>query len=93
MKGAIETFTRYLAKEVGSRGITANVVAPGPIETDFNNATVRTNPQIKERLASITALGRVGEANDIGGIIAFLCSEDGYWINGQRIEASGGISL
>ena len=93
MKGAIETFTRYLAKEVGPRGITANVVAPGPIETDFNNATVRKNPQIKDRLASITALGRVGEANDIGGIIAFLCSEDGYWINGQRIEASGGISL
>ena len=93
MKGAIETFTRYLAKEVGPRGITANVVAPGPIETDFNNATVRNNPQIKDRLASITALGRVGEANDIGGIIAFLCSEDGYWINGQRIEASGGISL
>ena len=93
MKGAIETFTRYLAKEVGPRGITANVVAPGPIETDFNNATVRKNPQIKDRLASITALGRVGEANDIGGIIAFLCSEDGYWINVQRIEASGGISL
>ena len=93
MKGAVETFTKYLAKEVGSRGITVNVIAPGPIETDFNNATVRSNPQIKERLASLTALGRVGEANDIGGIVAFLCSEDGYWINGQRIEASGGISL
>ena len=93
MKGAIETFTRYLAKEVGARGITANVIAPGPIETDFNNATIRNNPQIKGYLANITALGRVGEANDIGGIVAFLCSEDGYWINGQRIEASGGISL
>lgn len=93
MKGAVETFTRYLAKEVGDRGITANVIAPGPIETDFNNATIRNNPQIKSHLSNITALGRVGEANDIGGIVAFLCSEDGYWINGQRIEASGGISL
>jgi NAD(P)-dependent dehydrogenase (short-subunit alcohol dehydrogenase family) len=93
MKGAIETFTKYLAKEVGARGITANVIAPGPIETDFNNAAIRNNPQIKGYLANITALGRVGEANDIGGIVAFLCSEDGYWINGQRIEASGGISL
>jgi NAD(P)-dependent dehydrogenase (short-subunit alcohol dehydrogenase family) len=93
MKGAVETFTKYLAKEVGSRGIRANVIAPGPIETDFNNATIRNNPQIKERLASMTALGRVGEANDIGGIVAFLCSKDGYWITGQRIEASGGISL
>lgn len=93
MKGAVETFTKYLAKEVGLRGITANVIAPGPIETDFNNATIRNNPQIKERLATMTALGRVGEANDIGGIVAFLCSKDGYWITGQRIEASGGISL
>ena len=93
MKGAVETFTKYLAKEIGPRGITANVIAPGPIETDFNNATIRNNPQIKERLASMTALGRVGEANDIGGIVAFLCSKDGYWITGQRIEASGGISL
>lgn len=93
MKGAVETFTKYLAKEVGPRNITANVVAPGPIETDFNNATIRNNPAIKERLAGMTALGRVGEANDIGGIVAFLCSKDGYWITGQRIEASGGISL
>lgn len=93
MKGAIETFTKYLAKEVGARGITANVVAPGPIETDFNNAAIRNNSQLKERLSTMTALGRVGEANDIGGIIAFLCSKEGYWINGQRIEASGGISL
>lgn len=93
MKGAIETFTKYLAKEAGARGITANVVAPGPIETDFNNATIRNNAQIKAHLGNLTALGRVGEAEDIGGIIAFLCSKDGYWINGQRIEASGGIAL
>ena len=93
MKGAIEVFTRYLAKELGSRGITANVLAPGPIETDFNNAAIRNNPQMKTILTGITALGRVGEASDIGGIVAFLCSEESYWINGQRIEASGGINL
>jgi NAD(P)-dependent dehydrogenase (short-subunit alcohol dehydrogenase family) len=93
MKGAIETFTRYLAKEIGPRKITANVVAPGPIETDFNNAAIRNNPNQKKYLESITALGRVGKAEDIGGVVAFLCSEDGGWINGQRIEVSGGVSL
>ncbi|MGV3641594.1 MAG: SDR family NAD(P)-dependent oxidoreductase, partial [Adhaeribacter sp.] len=93
MKGAIETFTRYLAKELGGRGITANVIAPGAIETDFNNAAIRNNPQVKGFLASQTALGRVGEAEDIGGVVAFLCSDDARWINGQRIEASGGMFL
>ena len=93
MKGAIETFTRYLAKEAGPRGITANVLAPGAIETDFNNAALRNNPQRKEMMAAQSALGRVGQAEDIGGIVAFLCSEDSYWITGQRIEASGGINL
>jgi NAD(P)-dependent dehydrogenase (short-subunit alcohol dehydrogenase family) len=93
MKGAIETFTKYLAKELGQRKIAANVVAPGGIKTDFNNAAIRNNPQIESYLASQTALGRVGEAEDIGGIVAFLCSDDAYWINGQRIEASGGVFL
>jgi NAD(P)-dependent dehydrogenase (short-subunit alcohol dehydrogenase family) len=93
MKGAVEVFTKYLAKEIGSRGITANVVAPGPIETDFNNAVIRNNPERKAIMASLTALGRVGVAEDIGGIVAFLCSKDAGWINGQRIEASGGINL
>ncbi len=93
MKGDIETFTRYLAKDVGARGITANVLAPGPIETDFNGAAIRNNPQMKGYLSNSTALGRVGDANDIGGVVAFLCSKEGHWINGQRIEASGGISL
>lgn len=93
LKGAVEVLTRYLAKELGARNITVNVVAPGPVETDFNNAGIRSNPEIKGRLASLTALGRVGQADDIGGIIAFLCSKDGFWINGQRIEASGGINL
>jgi NAD(P)-dependent dehydrogenase (short-subunit alcohol dehydrogenase family) len=93
MKAAIEVFTRYLAKEVGNRGITANVVAPGPIETDFNNAAIRSNPGLKGMLANVTALGRVGEADDIGGLIALLCSEEARWVTGQRIEASGGINL
>lgn len=93
MKGAIETFTRYLAKELGSRKITANVVAPGAIDTDFNKGAFENNPQMKEILASQTALGRVGEAEDIGGVVAFLCTEDARWINAQRIEASGGMFL
>jgi NAD(P)-dependent dehydrogenase (short-subunit alcohol dehydrogenase family) len=93
MKGAIEIFTKYLAKDTGVRGITANVVAPGPIETGFNNAAIRNNPDRKAIMASLTALKRIGQAEDIGGIIAFLCSEDAGWITGQRIEASGGINL
>ena len=93
MKGAIETLTKYLAKELGPRGIRANVVAPGPIETDFNNATIRNNPQLKERLSTLSPLGRVGTAEDIGGVVAFLCSDEARWINGQRIEVSGGINL
>ena len=93
MKGAMEVFTRYLAKELGSRGITANAVAPGAIDTDFNKDAFEHNPQIKEMIASQTALGRVGEAEDIGGVVAFLCTEDARWINGQRIEASGGMFL
>lgn len=93
MKGAIEVFTKYLAKELGVKGIRANVVAPGPIETDFNNATIRNNPQMKERLSSLTPLGRVGYSNDVGGVVAFLCTDDAAWINGQRIEVSGGINI
>lgn len=93
MKGAVEVLTRYIAKEYGHRGIRANIVAPGPIETDFNNAAIRNNPQMKERLAGLTALGRVGNADDIGGVVAFLCTDDAKWVNGQRIEASGGINI
>jgi NAD(P)-dependent dehydrogenase (short-subunit alcohol dehydrogenase family) len=93
MKGAIEVFSRYLAKELGSKGIRVNVVAPGPIETDFNNAAIRNNPQLKERLASLSPLGRVGAPNDIGPVVAFLCTDEAAWINGQRIEVSGGINV
>lgn len=93
MKGAIEVLTRYIAKEYGSRGIRANVVAPGPVETDFNNAAIRSNPQLKERLASLSPLGRVGQVDDIGSVVAFLCTDDAKWVNGQRIEVSGGINI
>lgn len=91
-KSAVETFTKYLSKEVGSRGITVNVVAPGAIETDFNNAAIRNDPGRKAYIASATPLGRAGVAEDIGGVVAFLCTEDARWINGQRIEVSGGIN-
>jgi NAD(P)-dependent dehydrogenase (short-subunit alcohol dehydrogenase family) len=93
MKGAIEVLSRYLAKELGPKRILVNVVAPGPIETDFNSAAIRNNPQMKERLAGLSPLGRVGKAGDIGGVVAFLCSEEAGWINGQRIEVSGGINV
>lgn len=92
MKGAIEVFTRYLAKELGAKGIGANVVAPGPVETDFNNAGIRNNPQMKSTLSNLSPLGRVGAANDIGPVVAFLCTGEAAWINGQRIEVSGGIN-
>jgi NAD(P)-dependent dehydrogenase (short-subunit alcohol dehydrogenase family) len=93
MKGAIEVFTKYLAKELGAKGIGANVVAPGPVETDFNKAAIRSNPEMKNRLSSLSPFGRVGNADDIGSVVAFLCTEDAKWINGQRIEVSGGINV
>lgn len=93
MKGAMEVLTKYLAKELGAKGIRANIVAPGPIETDFNNATIRNNPQLKERLAGLSPLNRVGKAEDIGAVVAFLCTDEAGWINGQRIEVSGGINV
>ncbi|MDB5153849.1 MAG: NAD(P)-dependent dehydrogenase, short-chain alcohol dehydrogenase family [Mucilaginibacter sp.] len=93
MKGAIEVLTRYMAKELGARGIAANVVAPGAIETDFRGGAVRDNADINKHVASITALGRVGLPDDIGGVVAFLCTEDARWINAQRIEVSGGMNL
>lgn len=93
LKGAVEVLSRYVAKEFGQRGIRSNVVAPGAIETDFNDAAIRNNPQLKTFLASQTALGRVGNADDIGGVVAFLCTEEAKWINAQRIEVSGGMFL
>ena len=93
MKGAIEVWTRYLAQELGPRGINVNVLAPGAIATDFGGGTVRENAEVNQLIASSTALGRVGEADDIGAAISMLLGDGGKWINGQRIEASGGIFL
>jgi NAD(P)-dependent dehydrogenase (short-subunit alcohol dehydrogenase family) len=93
MKGAIENFTRYLAKELGGRGITANTVAPGPIETDFTKDVFDSHSGMREHLASQAALGRVGLPDDIGGVVALLCSDQARWITAQRIEASGGTFL
>lgn len=93
MKGAIEVLTKYLAKELGPRGIAVNVVAPGAIETDFGGGVVRDNAALNQLIASQTALGRVGVPDDIGGVIASLLSDDNRWINAQRIEASGGMLI
>jgi NAD(P)-dependent dehydrogenase (short-subunit alcohol dehydrogenase family) len=93
MKGAIEIMTKYQAKELGERQIRANVIAPGAIETDFGGGVVRDNKDMNKFIASNTALGRVGLPDDIGSVVAFLCTEDAYWVNGQRIEISGGQSL
>jgi NAD(P)-dependent dehydrogenase (short-subunit alcohol dehydrogenase family) len=93
MKGAIEVLTRYLAKELGPRNIAVNAIAPGAIETDFGGGIVRDNPEINQFISSQTALGRVGLPDDIGGVVAALLSEEFRWINGQRLEISGGIYL
>jgi NAD(P)-dependent dehydrogenase (short-subunit alcohol dehydrogenase family) len=93
MKGAVEVLTRYLAKELGPRGIAVNVVAPGAIETDFGGGRVRDEKALNAFVASQTALGRVGLPDDIGDVIAALLSNDNRWVNAQRIEASGGMFL
>ncbi|GHE32981.1 SDR family NAD(P)-dependent oxidoreductase [Sphingobacterium griseoflavum] len=93
MKGAVEVLTRYLAKELGARKIAVNVVAPGAIETDFGGGRTRDDATINANIAAATALGRVGLPEDIGPVVAFLCSEGAGWINGQRIEVSGGMLL
>ena len=93
MKGAVEVLTRYLAKELGPRRIAVNTVAPGAIATDFSGGMVRDNPEVNKRVAEVTALGRVGEAEDIGPMIASLLSEANRWINAQRIEVSGGMNV
>jgi NAD(P)-dependent dehydrogenase (short-subunit alcohol dehydrogenase family) len=93
MKGAMEVLTKYLAKELGAKGIRCNIIAPGPMDTDFNEDAFQSNPQMKDYLASLSPLNRVGAASDIGGVVAFLCSDAGGWINGQRIEVSGGILI
>jgi NAD(P)-dependent dehydrogenase (short-subunit alcohol dehydrogenase family) len=93
MKAAIEVLTRYLAKELAPRRIAVNTVAPGAIATDFSGGMVRDNAEINKRVADMTALGRVGLPDDVGPMIASLLSEDNRWVNAQRIEVSGGMSI
>ncbi len=90
MKAAVETYTRYLANELGARQITANSVAPGAIATDFAGGSTKSDENTRNAIASTTALGRVGEPEDIGGVVAFLCTAEAGWVNAQRIEVSGG---
>ena len=91
MKGGVEVLTRYMAKEFGARGIRVNTLAPGAIETDFGGGTVRDNAEINRFVASVTALGRAGQPDDIGPVVASLLSDDNRWITAQRVEASGGM--
>ena len=93
MKGAVETLSRYMAKELGARGIAVNVLAPGAINTDFGGGYLRANPELEQMLGEQTALGRVGQADDIGGVVASLLSDEMRWVNGQRIEVAGGYLL
>jgi NAD(P)-dependent dehydrogenase (short-subunit alcohol dehydrogenase family) len=93
MKGAMEVLTRYQAKELATRGIRVNTLAPGAIATDFGGGAVRDNPELNRFVTSVTALGRVGAADDIGGAAAALLRPGAGWITGQRVEASGGMFL
>ena len=93
MKGGVEVLTRYLAKELGPRGISVNTLAPGAIATDFSGGQVRDNPQLNQAIAAQTALGRVGLPDDVGGAAAMLLAPESRWITGQRIEVSGGMVL
>ncbi|MEZ5648663.1 MAG: SDR family oxidoreductase [Alphaproteobacteria bacterium] len=93
MKGGIEVFTRYLAKELGGRKIAVNTIAPGAIATDFGGGRVRDDAELNKMIASQTALGRVGVPDDIGGAVAAILADESGWINGQCIEVSGGIHL
>ncbi len=92
-KGAVEVLTHYMAKELGSRGITANTIAPGAIETDFLGGAVRDTPAYNEAFAAMTALGRVGVPDDIGPAVASLLGPDNRWVTAQRIEVSGGQNI
>ena len=93
MKGGVEVLTRYLAKELGARGIAVNTIAPGAIETDFGGGRVRDDAETNQRIASITAMGRVGLPDDVGGAITALLVGETGWITGQRIEVSGGQAI
>jgi NAD(P)-dependent dehydrogenase (short-subunit alcohol dehydrogenase family) len=89
----VEVLTRYLAKELGARGISVNTIAPGAIETDFGGGAVRDNPEFNAQIAGLTALGRVGLPDDIGGAVVQMLADGNHWMTGQRVEVSGGMML
>ena len=93
MKAAVETLTRYMARELGARGITVNVVAPGAVQTDFGGRRIRNSPDMQKMLTSVTALARVAVADDVGPMIASLLDDANHWVTGQRIEVSGGQGI
>lgn len=93
MKAAIDSLTRYQALELGSKRIRVNSVAPGAIATDFGGGMVRDNKDLNAMIAKQTALGRVGQPDDVGSVVAFLCSDDAKWVNAQRIEVAGGVHI
>ncbi len=92
-KAAIETLTRFWAKELGARDIAVNAIAPGGIETDFGGGALRDIPEVKDYIASQTALGRAGLPDDIGPVVVALLSPSHRWVNAQRLEVSGGWML
>ena len=92
-KGAVEVFSRYVAKEYGPRGIRSNTVAPGGVATDFSGAAIRNNPGLQQMVIAQTAMGRLAEPHDIGGLVTLLCSDDARWLTGQRLEATGGFNI
>ena len=93
MKGALDVLSKHMALELGPRRIAVNVVAPGPVATDFSGGIVRDNPEVNKRIAENTALGRAGVPDDLGPMIASLLSDNNGWVNAQRIEVSGGIVI
>ena len=93
MKGAVEVWTGYLAKDLGARGIAVNVIAPGATATDFAGGQIRDSDAYRSRIVATSAMGRVGEPDDIGGVIAALLSPTAGWMTGQRIEAAGGQGM
>ncbi|HZC16527.1 MAG TPA: SDR family oxidoreductase [Caulobacteraceae bacterium] len=92
-KGAIEVFSRYVAKEYGPRGISSNTLAPGGVPTDFAGGAIRNNPMLRDMVVAQTAMGRLAEPHDIGALVALLCGDDARWLTGQRLEATGGFNL
>jgi NAD(P)-dependent dehydrogenase (short-subunit alcohol dehydrogenase family) len=92
-KGAVEVFSRYVAREYGARGIRSNTVAPGGVATDFNGGAIRDNPMLQQMIVAQTAMGRLAEPHDIGGLVTLLCSDDARWLTGQRLEATGGFNI